>query len=92
MTFWTQTVLIYLALISLTSASLFVYDKISAKRNGRRIPERTLHVLEFLGGFFINIILMYSIHHKNRKFSYWIWTWLILIVWAVLLFLYLKPQ
>jgi len=76
----------YFGVINILSGIVFAYDKYAAKRNRRRIPEITLHFLEMLGGVFINIILMYIIHHKNRKFSYWVWTWLILISWLVLIF------
>jgi len=48
------------------------------------VPERTLHLLEALGGVIANLLLMYTLHHKNRKFSYWIWTWLVLIGWGVI--------
>jgi len=43
-----------------------------------------LHLLEALGGVIANLLLMYTLHHKNRKFSYWIWTWLVLIGWGVI--------
>ena len=59
--------------------------KIAAAKKRRRISELTLHLFEIAGGVFFNLILMYFIHHKNRKFSYWIWTWFILIIWVFLL-------
>ncbi|NDP22821.1 MAG: DUF1294 domain-containing protein [Paludibacter sp.] len=74
----------YLLTINLVSGILFAYDKQAAKKNKPRIPEITLHVFELLGGVFANIFLMYSLRHKNRKFSYWLWTWLIMSSWIVI--------
>ena len=80
---------IYLIIISLITAVLFIYDKISAQKSARRIPEYTLHFFELLGGVFVVMILMYLIHHKNRKFKYYIVTYLILTVW-IFAFLMIK--
>jgi len=82
--------LAYLAFISLLSGFVFSIDKNAAIKGRRRIPERTLHILEMLGGVFANLLLMYTLHHKNRKFSYWVWTWLILIGWAVPIYFILR--
>ncbi len=79
----------YLVLINLFSAIIFVYDKRAAIKNRRRIPERNLHFVELLGGVFINILLMYILPHKNRKFSYYGPTWILFIVW-ILIIIYSK--
>ena len=76
--------LIYLGVINLVSGMMFIADKRAAIKNHRRIPERTLHVLEMLGGVFVNLILMYSIHHKNRKFRYYGVTWVVMMGWIVI--------
>lgn len=81
---------IYLAFINLTSGIIFIYDKYAAKNRHRRIPESLLHILEFLGGVFIIFILMFLIGHKNKKFNYKIWTWILLIWWNVGYVLVLK--
>lgn len=73
--------ILYLILINLISAGLFIFDKDSAKRNGQRIQEATFHLLELLGGVFAVIVMMYAIRHKNRKFKYFIITYLILFLW-----------
>jgi len=83
--------LTYLVIINLVSGFVFSIDKNAAIKGRRRIPERTLHVLELLGGVFANLILMYTLRHKNRKFSYWVWTWVIGIGWgSFVLFIYSK--
>jgi len=77
--------LIYLIAINTVSGILFLYDKHAAINNNRRIPERTLHLLEIAGGVIANLVLMYSIHHKNRKFRYYGVTWVVMITWVALM-------
>ena len=74
---------IYLIIINITSGILFMYDKLAARKNNRRIPESTLHMLEIVGGVFANMVLMYSIHHKNRKFRYFWVTWVVMMGWVL---------
>jgi len=78
--------LIYLGVINMVSGIVFIHDKHASIKNHRRVPERTLHVLELLGGVFANMVLMYSIHHKNRKFKYYGVTWVVMIGWIVILY------
>ena len=77
--------LIYLIAINVVSGIFFLYDKNAAIKNHRRVPERTLHLLEILGGVIANTILMYSIHHKNRKFRYYGVTWVVMIGWMIVM-------
>jgi len=86
MKFLNEITYIYLVIINLASGLVFAYDKYLSTVNRRRIPEKTLHAMEILGGVFANLILMYTIRHKNRKFSYWIWTWLVLIMWILIFY------
>ena len=62
--------LIYLAAISIFSVIICIFDKLSAKRGGRRIRERMLMLLSILGGSLAMYITMRLIHHKtlHRKF------------------------
>jgi len=86
-----ELALTYLVIVNLVSGFTFSIDKNAAIKGRRRIPERTLHVLEMLGGVFANIILMYTLRHKNRKFSYWVGTWIIGIGWgSFVLYIYSK--
>jgi uncharacterized membrane protein YsdA (DUF1294 family) len=77
---------IYLLIINFASGILFAYDKQAAISNKRRVPEFTLHLFEILGGVLANIIIMYTLRHKNRKFTYWVWTWFVVFGWMILLF------
>lgn len=76
---------IYLIVINLISAFFFYIDKKAAVKNRLRIPEKTLHLFELIGGVFSIIVLVYLLRHKNQKSSYWIWTWLIFIGWFLIL-------
>ena len=81
-----KLITIYFVFINLLSGFIFAYDKNAAIRGRRRIPERTLHILELLGGVFANLLLMYTLHHKNRKFSYCAWAWVIMIGWVIIIY------
>lgn len=81
----TNLIGLYFVSINIISGILFAYDKKAAKNNRQRIPERTLHLLEILGGAFANLLLIYALRHKNRKFSYWVWTWVVVIGWILTL-------
>ena len=63
-----------LAVMGLATFVAFWLDKRRAVRGDRRIPERTLHALELLGGWAGAIVAMMLVRHKNRKASYWLVT------------------
>ena len=71
----------YLIAVSLITSIAFIYDKNAAISSKRRVPERTLHLLELFGGVFAVVALMYLIRHKNRKSSFYFVTYLILVLW-----------
>ncbi len=73
--------LFYLALVNLVAAILFFMDKKKAQDNKWRIPEKTLHVFELMGGVFTILVMMYIIRHKNQKRDYFMWTYLIFGLW-----------
>ncbi|MDD3080292.1 MAG: DUF1294 domain-containing protein [Paludibacter sp.] len=86
----TSYIFYYLLIINVISAVLFALDKLFAKKEWKRVPESVFHFMELLGGVFINIILMYTIKHKNRKVGYSIWIWLILIAWIFFIYIAIK--
>jgi uncharacterized membrane protein YsdA (DUF1294 family) len=75
---------LYFICINIISGIVFAYDKSAAIRKRQRVPETTLHFLELLGGTFANLLLIYTLRHKNRKFSYWVWTWILGIGWVII--------
>ncbi len=58
----------------------------SATRRGKRVPESTLHILALLGGVYIMMLLMHFIHHKNKKFSFYIITLIIGVIWLGIIY------
>lgn len=79
----------YLIFINVIAAFIFRQDKGLAKRKQRRVSEKRLHLFELAGGVFSVVVLMYTMRHKNRKFSYFIWTFLILLLWLALLYFWM---
>jgi uncharacterized membrane protein YsdA (DUF1294 family) len=53
--------------LSLAAFALYGLDKVQARRGGRRVPERTLHVLALAGGFAGAWLGMRAFRHKTRK-------------------------
>lgn len=58
--------LLYVALISLVGIAVTIFDKLSAKRSGQRVPEFTLMLIGFLGAALPMYITMRIIRHKTR--------------------------
>lgn len=78
---------LWYALLSAVTLAFFAIDKSRAGTPGaRRISEKTLHLLELLGGFPGAFLAMRFLHHKNRKASFFLITFAIailhLIVWC----------
>lgn len=61
---------LYLALIWLLAVILTLLDKHRAKKGGRRVRERTLLLIGFLGGAFPMLCTMRAVRHKtlHKKF------------------------
>jgi uncharacterized membrane protein YsdA (DUF1294 family) len=94
-----------IGLMSLVTFLAFAWDKRRAIRFGGgdearargragtggrdRVPERTLHILELLGGWPGAIAAMAILRHKNRKGRYWLVTALIAAVHIALAMLFI---
>ena len=74
----------WLVIVNIVGSIVFYLDKRLATKCQSRVSELTLHSLELLGGVLGIIILMYVIRHKNRKFTYYSVSWIILAGWIVL--------
>ena len=62
--------LLYLLLINAAAFLLMLVDKLKAKKNRWRIPERTLFGSALLGGSIGAILGMYTFRHKTRHVSF----------------------
>ena len=71
---------IYLLLINLITFIAYWADKIKARRNSRRVPEKTLHLLALVGGVWGAVTAMLLVRHKTKKKSFFILTILITIL------------
>lgn len=79
----------YLALISLISVIVTVYDKCAAKRRpSGRIRESSLIALSVVGGSAAMLLTMLFIRHKTRHPKFMIGIPLILIIQAALIYVF----
>lgn len=70
----------HLAFINLATFMAYGADKRAAVRGDRRIPELSLHALEFLGGWPGALIGQKVFHHKTKKKSFQAMFWLMLVL------------
>lgn len=67
MRYFVYAILIYLALISIVSVTVTVYDKRVSKIQGhRRVPEKTLLILSAMGGSVAMYMTMLTVRHKTK--------------------------
>ena len=67
MTIFDKIFLVYLAMISIISIFTTILDKFKAKKQKRRISEKTLFVMSAMGGSATMYITMCIIRHKTQK-------------------------
>lgn len=74
---------IYLSIVFVMSVVCFAaygLDKRRAGNGGRRVPERTLHVLAFLGGWPGAMLGQRQFRHKTKKLSFLVVFWFVVIL------------
>ncbi|MDO5124504.1 MAG: DUF1294 domain-containing protein [Eubacteriales bacterium] len=62
--------ILYLALVSVISICVTVYDKIAAKKNIWRVSEKALLTISALGGSVSMFTTMLVIRHKTRHIKF----------------------
>ncbi|MEA3441587.1 MAG: DUF1294 domain-containing protein [Chloroflexota bacterium] len=82
-----QILLIWLAIINLTTFLVYGYDKYRAATGGWRVSERTLLLLAIIGGSVGALIGMHLFRHKTAKASFQWRFWSILAVQVILIIL-----
>ena len=80
----------YLVTINVVGGIVFCADKLLSIKGGKRVPERTLHACEMMGGSFLMMPLMYVIRHKCSKPAYYVVSWLLWLLWMFVLVMCLK--
>ena len=76
--------LIYLALINLTTFIIYGADKRRARQGKWRVPEKTLFLLPLLGGSVGALLGMRVFHHKTKHWYFVVGMPLILVCQAAL--------
>ncbi|MBE5957040.1 MAG: DUF1294 domain-containing protein [Lachnospiraceae bacterium] len=77
---WWQILLIYLVVINVAGFLLMGIDKLRAKKQVWRVPEKTLFLIAVIGGSIGTNIGMYVFRHKTKHWYFVIGMPLILIV------------
>ncbi|WP_010250416.1 DUF1294 domain-containing protein [Myroides injenensis] len=80
----------YLLVINYIAFSMFAFDKEQAIKQKKRISEKNLLTLCFMGGSLGGWIAMKKLRHKSSKDSFKLKFYLILIIQVVLLFALFK--
>ena len=75
--------LLYLLIINAAAFILMLADKIKAKKNAWRIPEKILFLAAILGGSIGSLLGMFLLRHKTKHFSFLLGMPLILAVQVV---------
>lgn len=80
---------VYIAVISVFSVIMCIYDKIISKRNRveLRVSEKALMILSALGGSVAMLITMLVIRHKTKHLKFMLGIPLIIVAQAVIVFL-----
>ena len=85
-----DAILIYLVIINVVTFLAFGLDKLKAKADAWRIPEKTLLGLAVIGGSVGGILGMRTFRHKTRHTQFSVGLPVILVVQIVLVVLLLR--
>jgi uncharacterized membrane protein YsdA (DUF1294 family) len=81
-------VIAYLGLVAVASCACFIaygLDKRRAANGGQRVPERTLHLLAFLGGWPGALLGQRQFRHKTQKVPFVIVFWVVVVLHVVVI-------
>ena len=82
---WWQILLVYLLVINVVGFLLMGIDKLRAKKQVWRVPEKTLFLMALIGGSIGTNVGMYVFRHKTKHWYFVIGMPLILIVQIALI-------
>jgi uncharacterized membrane protein YsdA (DUF1294 family) len=74
----------WLLVINVVTAIAYAWDKTQARRHGRRIPERTLFLLNLAGGVGGAWLVFFGMRHKTLHRSFWFVQSMATILWILL--------
>ena len=72
--------LVVVAVMSLVCFIAYGLDKRQAANGGRRVSERTLHLMAFLGGWPGALIGQRHFRHKTQKMTFRIVFWMVVVL------------
>lgn len=84
-----KIVLLYLICINILTLSLFGVDKLLAIKNKRRILEKDLLALSFVGGAIGGLLGMFMFNHKVSKGSF-LWKFALVLISQIVLFVFMR--
>ncbi len=73
---------IYIGIMSVLLFLVMGWDKLSAVREKRRVPEATLFLMAAIGGAPGGLLGMISFRHKIRKWYFWAGFILLSLTWV----------
>ena len=76
----------YLIIISIVAVIVTIKDKVSAKIDARRTPEKTLLLISALGGSCAMLLTMLLIRHKTRHIKFMLGIPLMLVLQAGIIY------
>ena len=82
--------LVYLALVNLIAFAVYGADKRRAKKDKRRVPEKTLFLLAFIGGSVGALAGMYTFRHKTKHLKFTLGVPAILVGQILVVFLLMR--
>ena len=74
---------VMLAVVSPVSFLAYGWDKRQAKKNGWRVPEKTLHSIDAVGGWPGGFLAQQIFRHKTQKGAFQIKFWLTVVMHVV---------
>ena len=84
----TAALLLYLAAVNVVAFAVYGADKRRAKKDKRRVPEKTLFLLAIIGGSVGAWAGMYTFRHKTKHLQFTLGMPAILIVQLILAFVF----
>ncbi len=82
---FTYALIMHIISINCVTCLLYFLDKRAARRNGWRVPERTLHAFMLIGGTLGAIVGQKLFRHKTKKKSFRTMYWLIFVIQLVVI-------
>ncbi len=79
-----SALLAWLLVINIATAAAYAYDKIAARRGARRIRERTLWIMNLLGGCIGAWIVFFGMRHKTQHRSFWVVQSMATVLWIAI--------